>query len=110
MERERGADAIQAALEKSPTLQPAVQVRDRLSPDDLNRLKEAFNAGSDADPLSADALNADVLRDEFALLLPEESPDMFDSRSVNDIVLALAPTPTDLIYDPCCASGAMLAL
>ena len=110
LERERGADAIQAALAKSPTLLPALQVRDRFSPDDLNRLKEAFNAGSDADPLSADALNADVLRDEFALLLPEESPDMFDSRSVNDIVLALAPTPTDVIYDPCCASGAMLAL
>jgi type I restriction-modification system DNA methylase subunit len=110
LERERGADAIQAALEKSPTLQPALQVRDRLSPDDLNRLKEAFNAGSDADPLSADALNADVLRDEFALLLPEESPDMFDSRSVNDMILALATMPTDVIYDPCCASGAMLAM
>ena len=110
LERERGTAAIQAALAKSPTLQPALQVRDRFSPDDLNRLKQAFNAGSDANPLSADALNADVLRDEFALLLPEESPDMFDSRSVNDIVLALAPTPTDVIYDPCCASGAMLAL
>ena len=110
LERERGTAAIQAALAKSPTLQPALQVRDRFSPDDLNRLKQAFTAGSDANPLSADALNAEVLRDEFALLLPEESPDMFDSRSVNDIVLALALTPTDLIYDPCCASGAMLAL
>ena len=110
LERERGTAAIQAALAKSPTLQPALQVRDRFSPDDLNRLKQAFTAGSDANPLSADALNADVLRDEFALLLPEESPDMFDSRSVNDMILALALTPTDLIYDPCCASGAMLAL
>ena len=110
LERERGTAAIQAALAKSPTLLPALQVRDRFSPDDLNRLKEAFNAGSDADPLSADALNADVLRDEFALLLPEESPDMFDSRSVNDMILALATIPTDVIYDPCCASGAMLAM
>ena len=110
LERERGTAAIQAALAKSPTLLPALQVRDRFSPDDLNRLKQAFNAGSDADPLSADALNADVLRDEFALLLPEESPDMFDSRSVNDLILALATMPTDVIYDPCCASGAMLAL
>ncbi len=110
LERERGADAIQAALEKSPTLTPALQVRDRFSPDDLNRLRAAFNEEGDAGRLNAGALSAEVLRDEFALLLPEDSPDMFDSRSVNDLTLALATAPTDVIYDPCCASGAMLAL
>jgi hypothetical protein len=110
LERERGADAIQAALEKSPTLTPALQVRDRFSPDDLNRLRAAFNEEGDAGRLNAGALSAEVLRDEFALLLPEDSPDMFDSRSVNDLILALAPTSSDVVYDPCCASGAMLAL
>ena len=107
LERERGTDAIQAALD---TLQPALQVRDRFSPDDLNRLRAAFNEEGDAGRLNAGALSAEVLRDEFALLLPEDSPDMFDSRSVNDLILALATAPTDVIYDPCCASGAMLAL
>jgi hypothetical protein len=107
LERERGTDAVQAALD---TLQPALQVRDRFSPDDLNGLRAAFNEEGDAGRLNSGALRAEVLRDEFALLLPEDSPDMFDSRSVNDMILALAPTPTDVIYDPCCASGAMLAM